>query len=108
MVHSTAAASSGTSLGEHKPGRIKPGRIKRAALSLQNQNNYICCCLIRPRLYASDVRGEAPGPSRALPGRQRCHRCDPGMAKDYRLEPFERQVELYLLLLIVFCYWSVC
>ena len=30
------------SLGEHKPGRIKPGRIKRAALSLQNRNYYIC------------------------------------------------------------------
>ena len=30
-------------LGKHKPGRIKPGRIKRAALSLQNQNYYICC-----------------------------------------------------------------
>ena len=29
-------------LGEHKPGRIKPGRIERAALSLQNQNHYIC------------------------------------------------------------------
>ena len=41
-------------LGEHKPDRIKPGRIKRAALSLQNQNHYIFCCLIRPRLYASD------------------------------------------------------
>ena len=40
--------------GEHKPGRIKPGRIKRAALSLQNQHYYICCFLIRPRLYASD------------------------------------------------------
>ena len=41
--------------GEPKPGRIKPGRIKRAALSLQNQNYYICCFLIRPRLYASEL-----------------------------------------------------
>ena len=41
-------------LGEHKPGRIKPGRIQRAALSLQNQHYYICCFLIRPRLYASE------------------------------------------------------
>ena len=29
-------------LGEHEPGRIEPGRIKRVALSLQNQNYYIC------------------------------------------------------------------
>ena len=43
-----------TELGEHKPGRIKPGRIKRAALSLQNQTQYMFCFLIRPRLYASD------------------------------------------------------
>ena len=42
------------SLGEHKQGRIKPGRIKRAALSLQNQNKYIFCFLVRPRLYASE------------------------------------------------------
>ena len=28
-------------LGEHKPGRIKPSRIKRAALSLQNQNDHM-------------------------------------------------------------------
>ena len=46
-----------TYLGEHKPGRIKPGRIKRAALSLQHQNYYMFCFLIRPRLYASEARG---------------------------------------------------
>ena len=40
--------------GEHKPGRIKPGRIKRAAPSLQNQDYYMFCFLIRPRLYASE------------------------------------------------------
>ena len=39
----------GSGLGEHKPGRIK-----RAALSLQNQNYYIFCFLIRPILYASE------------------------------------------------------
>ena len=65
-----------------KQGRIKPGGIKRAALSLQNPKclymllfdttpfilsyyfillNVIIlydftCCLIRPRLYASEVR----------------------------------------------------
>ena len=43
-------------MGAHKPGRIKPGRIKRAALSLQNQDCYIFCFLIRPRLYASEDR----------------------------------------------------
>ena len=42
-------------LGEHKPGRIKPGRIERAALSLPNRNYYVCCCLIRPRLYAAYI-----------------------------------------------------
>ena len=47
--------SGGLRLGEHKPGRIKPGRIKRAALSLQNQNYYFSCFLIRPRLYAPPV-----------------------------------------------------
>ena len=56
-------------LGEHKPGRIKPGRIKRAALSLQNQNYYICCFLIRPRLCASEILVRCAGsPRRRLPG----------------------------------------
>ena len=56
-------------LGEHKPGRIKPGRIKRAALPLQNRNYYICC-LMRPRLYASELLGAAGPRRRELPAQR--------------------------------------
>ena len=68
------AAAAAAALGDHhnsnnsnnnddndNDNNTKPGRIKRAALSLQNQNYYICCFLMRTRLYASDGPGEQCG-----------------------------------------------
>ena len=79
-------------LGEHKPGRIKSVRIKRAALSLQNPNYYIFFCLIRPRLYASDIC--RPG-GRELPGLPQVHarRLDGGRLAG-RFDPQRRHVIL--------------
>ena len=76
-----------SSLGEHKPGRIKPGRFKRAALSLQNQNCYICCFLIRPRLYASELPPRAPGPPlQKKNGRARTRRAGGGLRQGVQLK----------------------